>query len=78
VDSFAGPAANFQGFRPKVFGRERMARRCSGDGNGRTFRRRKLVRRNHLMTIAAAWVITVPATAAMAGTLFFLIGAIQR
>ena len=29
------------------------------------------------MTIAAAWVITVPATAAMAGSRFFLISAVQ-
>ena len=47
------------------------------NGNGGAFRRRKLVRRGHLMTIAAAWVITVPATAAMAGVLFFLISAVQ-
>jgi len=49
----------------------------NGNGNGGAFRRRKLVRRGHLMTIAAAWVITVPATAAMAGALFFLIGAVR-
>jgi PiT family inorganic phosphate transporter len=49
----------------------------NGNGNGGGFRRRKLVRRGHLMTIAAAWVITVPATAAMAGALFFLIDAVQ-
>jgi PiT family inorganic phosphate transporter len=50
----------------------------SGNGNGGTYRHRKLVRRGHLMTIAAAWVITVPATAVMAGALFFLIAAVQR
>ncbi len=48
----------------------------NGNGNG-AIRRRKLVRRGHLMTIAAAWVITVPATAAMAAALFFLIGAVS-
>ncbi len=47
-------------------------------GNGGGFRRRKLVRRGHLMTIAAAWAVTVPATAVMAGALFFLIDAFQR
>ena len=36
-------------------------------------RRRKLVRRSHVMTIAAAWVITVPASALMAAILFFTI-----
>ena len=50
----------------------------NGNGKGEVFRRRKLVRRGHLMTIAAAWVITVPATAVMAGALFFLIGTIQQ
>lgn len=32
--------------------------------------RRKVVRRSHLMTILAAWVITVPATAALSAALF--------
>jgi PiT family inorganic phosphate transporter len=50
----------------------------SGNGSGGVYRRRKLVRRGHLMTIAAAWVITVPATAVMASALFFLIAAVQR
>ncbi len=49
-----------------------------GSGCGRCWTQRKLVRRGHLMTIAAAWVITVPATAAMAAGLFFLIDAVQR
>lgn len=35
--------------------------------------RRKLVRRAHIMTIAAAWVITVPASALIAGTLFWIL-----
>ncbi|MCT8160192.1 inorganic phosphate transporter [Pseudoruegeria sp. SHC-113] len=35
--------------------------------------RRKLVRRSHLLTIAAAWVITVPAAAILSAMLFFLI-----
>ncbi len=32
---------------------------------------RKLVRRSHFMTIIAAWIITVPATALLAAVLFF-------
>ncbi len=79
-------------FREYLHARETAARKTgprgsdaairNGNGNGKgkggAFRRRKLVRRGHLMTIAAAWVITVPATAAMAGVLFFLIDAVQR
>ncbi len=34
---------------------------------------RKLVRRSHFMTIVAAWIITVPATAVLAGFLYFLL-----
>jgi PiT family inorganic phosphate transporter len=34
---------------------------------------RKLVRRQHIMTIAAAWVITVPLSALLAGGLLYLI-----
>ncbi|MDV7143940.1 anion permease [Tropicimonas sp. TH_r6] len=34
-------------------------------------RQRKLVRRTHAMTIAAAWIITVPAAAALSALLFF-------
>lgn len=33
--------------------------------------RRKVVRRSHLMTIMMAWVITVPATAALSAALFY-------
>jgi PiT family inorganic phosphate transporter len=36
-------------------------------------RRRKLVRRSHFMTIAAAWIITVPAAALMSGGIYFLL-----
>lgn len=36
-------------------------------------RRRKLVRRSHFLTIAAAWVITVPATATISALLFLLL-----
>ena len=72
-------------FREHLSARQTRARRGQrsndSDGvgaNGDAFRRRKLVRRGHMMTIAAAWVITVPATGAMAGALFFLIDAVQR
>jgi PiT family inorganic phosphate transporter len=40
------------------------------------WQRRKLVRRSHLRTIILAWLITVPATAAIAGLLFFTISRI--
>ena len=36
-------------------------------------RSRKLVRRSHMVTIAAAWVITVPLAALLSGILFYLI-----
>ena len=36
-------------------------------------RKRKLVRRKHLMTIVAAWLITVPASAVLAAALFLVI-----
>jgi PiT family inorganic phosphate transporter len=39
--------------------------------------RRKLVRRGHLTTIAAAWVITVPASAAMAAGIFLILQAFR-
>lgn len=35
--------------------------------------RRKLVRRSHFITVAAAWVITVPASALLAALLFWLL-----
>ncbi len=35
-------------------------------------RKRKLVRRRHLMAIVAAWVITVPAAAGLSAVLFFI------
>ncbi|PQO23021.1 anion permease [Rhodobacteraceae bacterium WD3A24] len=38
--------------------------------------RRKLVRRSHMMTVMAAWVITVPATALLSGGLFLLLNLI--
>jgi inorganic phosphate transporter, PiT family len=39
-------------------------------------RRRKLVRRSHFLTIVAAWVITVPATAALSAAVFWGIRAL--
>ena len=39
-------------------------------------KRRKLVRRAHVNTILAAWLITVPASALLAGALFWLISAV--
>lgn len=40
-------------------------------------RRRKLVRRSHFMTIIAAWVITVPATATLSAMVFLLLRMIE-
>ena len=39
-------------------------------------RRRKLVRRSHFMTIVAAWVITVPAAAAMSAVVFLILNTV--
>lgn len=40
-------------------------------------RRRKLVRRSHALTIAAAWVVTVPAAAVLSAILFALLNQIS-
>ena len=40
-------------------------------------KKRKLVRRRHMLGIAAAWVVTVPASALMAAALFFVIRAVM-
>jgi PiT family inorganic phosphate transporter len=37
--------------------------------------RRKLVRRSHFMTIVAAWVVTVPAAAALSAVIFWMLTA---
>ena len=72
----------FTARRPRVSryntGKESAGKETKDDGNnnGEIIRRRKLVRRSHLMTIVAAWVITVPATAVMAGGLFFALSAL--
>ena len=67
----------FSARRPRVR-RDDTGKETTGNGkyNGEIIRRRKLVRRSHLMTIVAAWVITVPATAVMAGGLFFAFSAL--
>ncbi|MBT5571466.1 MAG: inorganic phosphate transporter [Alphaproteobacteria bacterium] len=39
-------------------------------------RHRKLVRRSHFLTIIAAWVITVPATALLSAAVFFVLSAV--
>jgi PiT family inorganic phosphate transporter len=39
-------------------------------------RRHKLVRRSHFMTIVAAWIVTVPATALLSGALFLVLDAL--
>ena len=49
----------------------RYPSRKKGDTpDGEEVRRRKLVRRSHFMTIVAAWVITVPATALLSAAIF--------
>ncbi len=53
---------------------QRLAKVSAGNV-GNNNKRRKLVRRAHLLTIVAAWVITVPATAVIAAGLFFLLRA---
>lgn len=40
--------------------------------------RRKLVRRQHLLSIGAAWIITVPLAALLAGGLFYVLMTIQE
>ena len=37
--------------------------------------RRKLVRRAHVLSIAAAWVVTVPLTACLSGLIFYCLNA---
>ncbi|MGJ3261198.1 MAG: inorganic phosphate transporter [Rhodospirillales bacterium] len=39
----------------------------------RKYRKRRLVRRQHMLSIAAAWVVTVPASAFLAAVLYFVI-----
>ncbi len=41
------------------------------------YRYRKLVRRSHFLTIIAAWVITVPATAVLAAVIFYGLNLMQ-
>lgn len=43
----------------------------------RKHRKRKLVRRQHLLSIAAAWVITVPASAALAAAIYMVIAQVR-
>jgi PiT family inorganic phosphate transporter len=40
-------------------------------------RKRMLVRRRHLSTIVAAWIITVPASAILSGILFYILSSIS-
>ena len=56
--------------------RREMVRRAGEDGDddglmSEELRHRKLVRRSHFLTIVAAWVITVPATALLSACLFY-------
>ncbi len=58
-------------------GRYGEARKIKGINPEEQALRRKLVRRNHLTTIAAAWVITVPASAVIAWGIFFFLQAVR-
>ncbi|MFM2130008.1 MAG: hypothetical protein RL477_1554 [Pseudomonadota bacterium] len=57
--------------------RAMINRRAQAGGNGKKapapeeIAYRKLVRRSHFLTIIAAWVVTVPATAALAAVIFY-------
>lgn len=56
--------------------RKELVRRAASDDeyvSNAEMTRRKLVRRSHFMTIVAAWVITVPATALISGLIFLAI-----
>jgi PiT family inorganic phosphate transporter len=46
------------------------------DPNSHEVRRRYLVRRSHFMTIIAAWIITVPASAALAAMIYWAMSAL--
>ncbi|HHB83701.1 MAG TPA: inorganic phosphate transporter [Devosia sp.] len=48
-------------------------KRIAGEG----IAKRKLVRRSHVLTIASAWVITVPAAAIMSGLIFFALSTVM-
>jgi len=65
--------------------RREMVMRARGDEPGgdepiapEEMRHRKLVRRSHFLTIVAAWVITVPATALIAAAAFYALTAISE
>ena len=61
----------FREWQGKRRAKHRKARKIKGkwaDPDKR--KRRKLVRRSHFLTIIAAWVITVPAAAALSGVIF--------
>jgi PiT family inorganic phosphate transporter len=49
----------------------------SGEDPSARAQRRKLVRRSHLISIGAAWVITVPASAAIAGSIFWILQTVR-
>jgi PiT family inorganic phosphate transporter len=58
--------------RRRDYVRKNQAEHVSERIDADTLRRRKLVRRSHFLTIIAAWVITVPVTAALAAGLYAL------
>ena len=53
-------------------GGELPSSKDEGEANPEEAQRRYLVRRSHLLTVIAAWTITVPASAALAAALAFV------
>ncbi|MNW18479.1 hypothetical protein D3C71_2180620 [compost metagenome] len=48
----------------------------AAEANFAEVRRRRLVRRSHFLTIVAAWVITVPASALLSAVVYLVLSAI--
>ena len=75
-------------FREYFTTHSKRRRRIVGQGRGRDsadgivpgveeLRHRKLVRRTHFLTIIAAWLITVPATALLSAAVYFVFDSIR-
>ncbi|NET40346.1 MAG: inorganic phosphate transporter, partial [Cyanothece sp. SIO1E1] len=63
-------------FSGKSSRRKALVRRSQADEeilSSAEMTRRKLVRRSHFLTIVAAWIITVPATALISAALYYMI-----
>jgi len=60
-------------FREWYHARMLGKRRVEPIGPETVYKARKIVRRSHFLMIVAAWIVTVPGTAAIASALFFLL-----